>query len=92
MRHSKLVPDVNAGSMADIAFLLLIFFLVTATISSDEGINRVLPKDCSTGECDAKISERNILRIIINGNNEVMIDNNMVAIENLKEITKKFLR
>ncbi|MGA1226334.1 MAG: ExbD/TolR family protein [Tamlana sp.] len=52
MRHSKLIPEVNAGSMADIAFLLLIFFLVTATISSDEGINRMLLEDCLANDCD----------------------------------------
>ncbi|MCF7560686.1 biopolymer transporter ExbD [Sabulilitoribacter multivorans] len=91
MRHSKLVPEVNAGSMADIAFLLLIFFLVTATISTDEGINRLLPKDCPTGDCTNPIHERNILRIVINNNDEVMIENDIVALEDLKEITKSFI-
>ncbi|MDO5980634.1 ExbD/TolR family protein [Flavivirga spongiicola] len=92
MRHSKLIPEVNAGSMADIAFLLLIFFLVTATISSDEGINRLLPKECPPGEaCDGIIAERNILRILINDDDEIMIENNVIAIIELKEITKNFL-
>ncbi len=86
------MPEVNAGSMADIAFLLLIFFLVTATISSDEGINRVLPKECPPGEiCDGIIAERNILRVIINNDDEIMIEDNIIAITELKEITKNFL-
>ncbi|GAA4808618.1 ExbD/TolR family protein [Litoribaculum gwangyangense] len=91
MRHSKLVPEVNAGSMADIAFLLLIFFLVTATISSEEGISRILPKDCLNGDCGATIADRNILRIIINNNDEVMVNEDIVLIENLKDLTKDFL-
>lgn len=92
MRHSKLVPEVNAGSMADIAFLLLIFFLVTATISSDEGINRMLPRECPTGmDCTNNINERNILRIIISNNDEIMLEDDIIPIENLKEITKTFL-
>ncbi|GAA3608247.1 biopolymer transporter ExbD [Flavivirga amylovorans] len=92
MRRSKLIPEVNAGSMADIAFLLLIFFLVTATISSDEGINRLLPKECPPGQvCDAVIAERNILRIMINNDDDIMIENNIIPISELKEITKTFL-
>ena len=92
MRHSKLIPEVNAGSMADIAFLLLIFFLVTATISSDEGLNRMLPRECPPGmNCTNPVNERNILRIIINNNNQVMIEDDIIAIENLKDITKIFL-
>ncbi|WP_298555723.1 biopolymer transporter ExbD [uncultured Algibacter sp.] len=92
MRHSKLVPEVNAGSMADIAFLLLIFFLVTATISSDAGINRLLPRACPQGtDCTSNINERNILRIIINNNDEVMIENEIIPLEYLKDITKTFL-
>ena len=92
MRHSKLVPEVNAGSMADIAFLLLIFFLVTATISSDEGINRLLPRPCPPGmDCSSNVNERNILRIIINNSDEVMIENDIIPLESLKDITKTFL-
>ena len=92
MRHSKFIPEVNTGSMADIAFLLLIFFLVTATISSDEGLNRMLPRECPPGmNCTNPVNERNILRIMINNNNQVMIEDDIIAIENLKDITKIFL-
>lgn len=91
MRHSKEVPEVNAGSMADIAFLLLIFFLVTATISSDAGINRVLPADCPTGDCESLKHERNILRIVINNNDDIMVENELVTLEELKNVTKSFL-
>jgi biopolymer transport protein ExbD len=92
MRHSKLIPEVNTGSMADIAFLLLIFFLVTATISSDEGINRMLPRECPLGlDCTNPINERNILRIVINNNDEVMLGKDIVPLEDIKDLTKFFL-
>ena len=92
MRHSKLMPEVNAGSMADIAFLLLIFFLVTATISSDEGINRVLPQDCPPGiDCSKPIIERNILKIHINNNDAIMVNEVIITLDELKNITKNFI-
>lgn len=92
MRRSKLIPEVNAGSMADIAFLLLIFFLVTAAIPKDKGINRKLPAECPPGIiCDSKIKEHNLLRIVINSNNDIMVENNVIAITELKDITKQFL-
>ncbi|RNC86226.1 MAG: biopolymer transporter ExbD [Winogradskyella sp.] len=82
-------PTVNAGSMADIAFLLLIFFLVTTTISADKGLLRKLPALCD--DCTETINERNILRIFINRNNEVMINDNIVEISEIKTITKDFI-
>ncbi|KJD36096.1 biopolymer transporter ExbD [Tamlana sedimentorum] len=91
MRHSKQSPQVNAGSMADIAFLLLIFFLVTATISSDEGLNRQLPKDCPTGDCNAVIADRNILTLLINDNDEIMLQNDRIEIEQLKSLVVNFI-
>ncbi|WP_308992807.1 biopolymer transporter ExbD [Mariniflexile litorale] len=92
MRHSKLMPEVNAGSMADIAFLLLIFFLVTATISSDEGINRVLPEACPPGiDCISSVNENNMLRIVINNEDEIMVGKEIISIEALKDITKNFI-
>lgn len=93
MRHSqKSAPPVNAGSMADIAFLLLIFFLVTTTISADKGINRKLPPNCPPRtDCSIEINERNILRIVLNSKNELMVDNERIEIEDLKAVTKLFL-
>lgn len=91
MRHSKLVPSVNAGSMADIAFLLLIFFLVTASISSDQGLNRMLPKDCPTADCGGTITERNILQITINNQNEIMVNNEIIQRNEIKESVKLFI-
>ena len=92
MRRSNSRPAVNAGSMADIAFLLLIFFLVTTTISTDAGINRKLPKKCPAGtDCSIILNEKNILRILLNSNNEIMVEDNQVAITDLKELAKGFL-
>lgn len=89
-RHSA--PEVNAGSMADIAFLLLIFFLVSTTISADKGINRQLPRDCPPGtDCSTKIADRNILRISINGKDELLVNESVISIMELKQMTKDFV-
>ncbi|TYA71973.1 ExbD/TolR family protein [Seonamhaeicola marinus] len=91
MRHLRLRPEINAGSMADIAFLLLIFFLVTATVSTDTGINRLLPKECPNPPCTVDIHERNILEVRINNKDEVMVETNVIALEELKDLAKNFL-
>ncbi|WP_430468190.1 ExbD/TolR family protein [Winogradskyella ouciana] len=88
-RHSA---TVNAGSMADIAFLLLIFFLVTTTISADKGILRQLPPDdCPTGDCSDVIRERNLLRIYLNSNQEIFINENVVDLDEIQELVKAFV-
>ena len=84
-------PEVNAGSMADIAFLLLIFFLVTTTISADKGILRKLPEDCKTPDCSVRLNERNILRVFVNKNNEVMVEEEIIQLSELKELTINFV-
>lgn len=92
MRHSKQAPQVNAGSTADIAFLLLIFFLVTAVIPNDNGINRKLPRICPPGQnCIIDIHEWNILRIAINGNQEIMLNDDIVSVDDIKILSKTFL-
>ena len=91
MRHSKQATQVNAGPTADIAFLLLIFFLVTTVIPNDQGINRKLPRICPPGQnCTIDIHERNILRIAINGNQEIMINDDIVSVDDIKELSKTF--
>jgi len=92
MRNSRRnAPSVNAGSMADIAFLLLIFFLVTTTISAEKGILRKLPDPCKSPPCDITINERNILEIFINRDNRLMVENEIIEFDELKDITKAFV-
>ena len=93
MRHSKFsTPNINSGSMADIAFLLLIFFLVSTTISSDQGLQRKLPRECPENvDCSKVINERNILRIAINNNDEIMVNNDLIDLSELKTIAMDFV-
>ena len=63
-------PEVNAGSMADIAFLLLIFFLVTTTIEKDSGLNRKLPP-IEENEEDVVIKQKNIFTVLLNGKDQL---------------------
>lgn len=67
-------PEVNSGSMADIAFLLLIFFLVTTTIPNDKGILMQLPPPPEE-EIDLIIQERNIFKILANSNDQLLVEN-----------------
>jgi biopolymer transport protein ExbD len=73
---NRMSNDINAGSMADIAFLLLIFFLVTTTIASDKGILNILPpkQDPNVPPPDIKVNERNIFAILINANNDLLVE------------------
>lgn len=75
-KKNRMVQEVNAGSMADIAFLLLIFFLVTTTIASDKGILNVLPpkQDPNVPPPDIKKNERNIYTILVNANDDLLVE------------------
>ncbi|MBC32279.1 MAG: biopolymer transporter ExbD [Muricauda sp.] len=89
MAKDRQVPEVNAGSMADIAFLLLIFFLVTTSIETNVGIQRKLPPDLNTPP--PHIKERNILRVRLNKNNQLMVGKNVFPISELKKTVISFL-
>ena len=92
MRHANKRPEVHAGSMADIAFLLLIFFLVSTTIANDKGIVRKIPEPCPPGQkCDTEINERNILSITINEEGELFINESITKYKDLKNILKEFI-
>lgn len=84
-------PEVNAGSMADIAFLLLIFFLVTTTIMSDSGLLVKLPPwDPNPPETDA-VNSRNLFRVAINGQNQVSARGELIALNDLRGEIKTFI-
>lgn len=83
-------PEVNAGSMADIAFLLLIFFLVTTTIPKDQGINRKLPPMEESDE-DVIIKEKNIFTVLLNGKDQLLVENELMELEDLHDAAVVFL-
>lgn len=84
-------PEVNAGSMADIAFLLLIFFLVTTSIESDKGMTRKLPPKDDQQETEAIHKERNIFIVIINKDGELFVDDEEMDISNLQQAALDFI-
>mgnify|MGYP002046880435 FL=1 len=83
-------PEVNAGSMADIAFLLLIFFLVTTTIETDSGINRKLPPMDEIIDPPI-IKERNIFTVVVNKNNKISDEKKWMELRNLRSEAVSFL-
>lgn len=86
------VPEINAGSMADIAFLLLIFFLVTTTMDSDFGIARLLPQmQEETKPDEVKIKQRNVLVVNINFRNDLQVAGEVMPISMLKDKVKDFI-
>lgn len=86
----RAAPEVNAGSMADIAFLLLIFFLVTTTIETDTGINRKLPPMEDSDE-DVIIKQKNIFTVLINGKDQLLVEDELMELKNLRKAAVEFL-
>ena len=86
----RAAPEVNAGSMADIAFLLLIFFLVTTTIETDSGINRKLPPIEESQE-DVIIKQKNIFTVLLNGKDQLLVEDNLMELKDLRKAAIEFL-
>ncbi|OUS15555.1 biopolymer transporter ExbD [Nonlabens dokdonensis] len=84
-------PEVNAGSMADIAFLLLIFFLVTTTIEVDSGIASKLPPPLPEDTPPPPIKEKNIFQVIVNAENRLLVEEEDMDIKNLTNAAIAFL-
>ena len=82
-------PEVNAGSMADIAILHMIFFLVTTTIEKDSGINRKLPP---MEEIDPPIiKQKNIFTVLLNGKDQLLVEDELMEVADLKDAAVEFL-
>jgi biopolymer transport protein ExbD len=84
------LPEVNSSSMADIAFLLLIFFLVTTTIDIDKGILHILPPYIEDVDIP-EVKKRNVLEVNINSADQLLVEGKYMDITELQEMTEKFL-
>lgn len=82
--------EINAGSMADIAFLLLIFFLVTTTMDQDTGIQVQLPPAEPPAD-PPEIPERNLFEIVVNASNDMLVEGEFMEIEDLRAAAVDFI-
>ena len=85
-------PEVSAGTMADVAFLLLIFFLVTTTMDVDSGIVRKLPPPLPKDmEKPPPVKKRNVYSVLINSNDMLLINGDVGSLKDLRTNVKEFL-
>jgi biopolymer transport protein ExbD len=88
---ARKAPEINAGSMADIAFLLLIFFLVTTTMDVDTGITRKLPPPVENEDEEIDVKDRNVLKVLVNSQDRLMVNGKFLDISMLKNAAKDFM-
>ena len=74
------MQEVNSSSMSDIAFLLLVFFLVTTTISMDKGLSLILPAEGN----EMEVNRKNIVNVLVNDQGKVLFDDKPTAIKDIK--------
>jgi biopolymer transport protein ExbD len=93
MLKRRELQEINAGSMADIAFQLLIFFLVATTLDTDSGIFRKLPPmpEDEPQEEKVEIRERNIFVVLVNKDNQLLVENELMDIRDLRDAAKEFI-
>ncbi len=88
---AKKIPEINSGSMADISFLLLTFFLLTSSINTDMGISRKLPPPIDPSVKPPEIKKRNIFTVLVNANDQLLVNGSLGDISTLKTKTLEFL-
>ena len=93
MAKNKKAPEINASSQADIAFTVLIFFLVVSTMDIDTGIVRMLPPmaDPNVKQEDIKVKERNLLLVFVAGSGNIMAGGKVISLDALKDKAKEFI-
>ena len=93
MAKNKKAPEINASSQADIAFTVLIFFLVVSTMDIDTGIVRMLPPmaDPNVKQEDIKVKERNLLLVFVSGSGNIMAGGKVISLDALKDKAKEFI-
>ena len=86
------LQEINAGSMADIAFLLLVFFLVTTTVEMEAGISRTLPVKLDNIDIPPPppVNKRNIFSIQVNSQDALRVEEKPILLEELEEQTREF--
>ena len=91
MENKRKIQEINAGSMADIAFLLLVFFIVATTMSTDRGITRILPPMPDETQQATDVKKRNVLEIFVSRFDEIMVNKKKIDVLQLREEAKKFI-
>ena len=86
-KQRRPIQEINSSSMADIAFLLLVFFLVTTTISMDKGISLVLPSEGN----ELEVNKKNIVNILMNESGKILMDDKPTKVNVIKNIIEKRL-
>ena len=87
----RAAPEINASSMADIAFLLLVFFLVTTTIDVERGITVRLPEWSEEPPEDLQLKQRNVFNVLVNAQNQLLVENKPAVTDDLREMAKDFI-
>ena len=93
-RKKRSMPGINATSTADIAFMLLIFFLTTTSMNTDKGLARRLPPPPDPNvkkNDDLKVKERNVLQVRINKDNQLMVGSEYLEVSQLRAKAKEFI-
>ena len=88
---ARKVPEINSSSQADIAFLLLCFFLMTTSMDVDYGITRRLPPPVEQNDEDVKVKERNVMNVMVNKSDKLLVNGRPMDISQLKDEAKRFM-
>lgn len=93
-KGKRTCPEINSSSTADIAFLLLIFFLITTSMDTDRGLARQLPPPPEQEQTkdDIKLKERNVLQVFLNMNDQLMCGNDYISVDQLRAKAKEFIQ
>ena len=92
-KRKREVPEINSSSTADMAFILLLFFLLTTSMDTDRGLARRLPEPPQENQKkeDVDIKERNILQVFVNFQDQLMVGDSYLSVDQLRDKAKEFI-